>query len=98
MFQTDLTVIPHLHLSHCAAMTADRFFRVDRGQEKLQFITDVHTEDIYILDPEMKPQVSKPACKALYHSDSEPLKIEAEELGQVLIRSRAHLSRSLTRS
>ena len=38
-------------------MTADRFFRVDRGQEKLQFITDVHTEDIYILDPEMKPQV-----------------------------------------
>ena len=40
-----------------SAMTADRFFRVDRGQEKLQFITDVHTEDIYILDPEMKPQV-----------------------------------------
>ena len=39
------------------AMTADRFFRVDRGQEKLQFITDVHTEDIYILDPEMRPQM-----------------------------------------
>ena len=44
---------------YVSAMTADRFFRVDRGQEKLQFITDVHTEDIYILDPEMKPQVSE---------------------------------------
>ncbi|KAL4233697.1 hypothetical protein ACF0H5_008377 [Mactra antiquata] len=33
--------------------TAERFFRIDRSQENLHYITDISSEDLYILDPEM---------------------------------------------
>ncbi|XP_071942771.1 diacylglycerol kinase zeta-like isoform X2 [Antedon mediterranea] len=32
--------------------TADRFFRIDRGQEQLHYITDISSDDLYVLDPE----------------------------------------------
>jgi len=35
------------------ATTAERFFRIDRSQENLHYITDISSEDLYILDPEM---------------------------------------------
>ena len=35
------------------ATTAVRFFRVDQGQEHLHYITDISSEDLYILDPEL---------------------------------------------
>ncbi|XP_056014781.1 diacylglycerol kinase zeta-like isoform X17 [Ostrea edulis] len=33
--------------------TAERFFRIDRAQEQLHYITDISSEDLYILDPDM---------------------------------------------
>ncbi|XP_052808073.1 diacylglycerol kinase zeta-like isoform X3 [Mya arenaria] len=33
--------------------TAERFFRIDRSQENLHYITDISSEDLFILDPEM---------------------------------------------
>lgn len=35
-----------------AACTAERFFRVDRAQEHLHYITDIASEIVFILDPE----------------------------------------------
>lgn len=32
--------------------TAERFFRIDRSQENLHYITDISSEDLYILDPD----------------------------------------------
>lgn len=37
------------------ATTADRFFRIDRAQEHLHYITDISCEDLYIMDPELQP-------------------------------------------
>ncbi|KAK3097959.1 hypothetical protein FSP39_014847 [Pinctada imbricata] len=34
--------------------TAERFFRIDRAQENLHYITDISSEDLYILDPDMQ--------------------------------------------
>ncbi|WAR07446.1 DGKZ-like protein [Mya arenaria] len=41
--------------------TAERFFRIDRSQENLHYITDISSEDLFILDPEMtlKGQLDK---------------------------------------
>lgn len=36
-----------------SATTAERFFRIDRSQENLHYITDISSEDLFILDPEM---------------------------------------------
>ncbi|XP_076064042.1 retinal degeneration A isoform X3 [Oratosquilla oratoria] len=33
--------------------TAERFFRIDRAQEHLHYVTDICTEDLFVLDPEM---------------------------------------------
>uniref|UniRef100_A0A1I8JHJ4 Diacylglycerol kinase n=1 Tax=Macrostomum lignano TaxID=282301 RepID=A0A1I8JHJ4_9PLAT len=33
--------------------TAERFFRIDKQQESLHFITDISSEDLYVLDPEL---------------------------------------------
>lgn len=35
-----------------SACTAERFFRVDRAQENLHFITDIATDCIFVLDQE----------------------------------------------
>lgn len=36
----------------CSACTAERFFRVDRAQEHLHYVTDIANEIIYVLDQE----------------------------------------------
>ncbi|XP_050694197.1 eye-specific diacylglycerol kinase-like isoform X2 [Eriocheir sinensis] len=33
--------------------TAERFFRIDRAQEHLHYVTDICTEDLFVLDPEL---------------------------------------------
>ena len=40
-------------ISLYTATTAERFFRIDRAQEHLHYITDISSEDLYILDPEI---------------------------------------------
>lgn len=37
-------------LEICSACTAERFFRIDRAQEQLHYVTDVAVEAIYVLD------------------------------------------------
>ena len=37
-----------------SATTAERFFRIDRAQEHLHYVTDISSEDLYILDPELR--------------------------------------------
>ncbi|KAL8621863.1 hypothetical protein ACOMHN_046067 [Nucella lapillus] len=37
--------------------TAERFFRIDRSQESLHYITDISSEDLYILDPELSSRL-----------------------------------------
>ncbi|XP_069028835.1 diacylglycerol kinase zeta isoform X4 [Embiotoca jacksoni] len=33
--------------------TADRFYRIDRAQEHLNYVTEISQEEVYILDPEL---------------------------------------------
>lgn len=37
-----------------SATTASRFFRIDRAQEHLHYITDISCEDLYVMDPELQ--------------------------------------------
>uniref|UniRef100_A0A673A0T7 Diacylglycerol kinase n=1 Tax=Sphaeramia orbicularis TaxID=375764 RepID=A0A673A0T7_9TELE len=36
-----------------SATTADRFYRIDRAQEHLNYVSEISQEEIYILDPEL---------------------------------------------
>uniref|UniRef100_A0A8C7K432 Diacylglycerol kinase n=1 Tax=Oncorhynchus kisutch TaxID=8019 RepID=A0A8C7K432_ONCKI len=36
-----------------ASTTADRFYRIDRAQEHLNYVTEISQDDLYILDPEL---------------------------------------------
>uniref|UniRef100_A0A8C1KZ51 Diacylglycerol kinase n=1 Tax=Cyprinus carpio TaxID=7962 RepID=A0A8C1KZ51_CYPCA len=36
-----------------AATTADRFYRIDRGQEHLNYVTEISQDELFILDPEL---------------------------------------------
>lgn len=52
------------------ACTAERFFRVDRAQENLHFLTDIATDSIFILDQELMilpqtPDDDKANCRLL---------------------------------
>ena len=42
------------------ATTAERFFRIDRAQEHLHYVTDISSEDLYILDPDLRSSFIKP--------------------------------------
>lgn len=39
----------HIHIPGC---TAERFFRIDRAQEHLHYVTDIALDTIYLLDPD----------------------------------------------
>lgn len=40
-----------------AATTAERLFRIDKQQESLHYVTDISSEDLYILDPEFNTRL-----------------------------------------
>lgn len=42
------------------ACTAERFFRIDKAQEHLHYLTDIATETMYILDQELMPLPQTP--------------------------------------
>ncbi|XP_041354080.1 diacylglycerol kinase zeta-like isoform X5 [Gigantopelta aegis] len=50
--------------------TAERFFRIDRAQEHLHYITDISSEDLYILDPDLSSNV---AIVTTSNGDSHPV-------------------------
>ncbi|XP_022111888.1 diacylglycerol kinase zeta-like isoform X4 [Acanthaster planci] len=59
--------------------TADRFFRIDRSQEHLHYITDISSDDLYVLDPERtKPSNLSPESKSGSMPD---LLVQQEVLG-----------------
>lgn len=43
----------HILFVNNTACTAERFFRVDRAQENLHYLTDIATDSMYILDQEL---------------------------------------------
>ncbi|XP_029283010.1 diacylglycerol kinase zeta-like isoform X2 [Cottoperca gobio] len=50
------SVSPHkLSMKWCFldCTTADRFYRIDRAQEHLNYVTEISQEELYILDPEL---------------------------------------------
>ena len=53
-----------------SATTAERFFRIDRAQEHLHYITDISSEDLYILDPDLSPNA---AVITTSNGDSNPI-------------------------
>uniref|UniRef100_A0A3Q4N134 Diacylglycerol kinase n=1 Tax=Neolamprologus brichardi TaxID=32507 RepID=A0A3Q4N134_NEOBR len=66
---------PDLHKrSLClSGTTADRFYRIDRAQEHLNYVTEISQEELYILDPEL---VSK---ETVGTSPSMPDLVDSEE-------------------
>ncbi|XP_053175276.1 diacylglycerol kinase zeta [Scomber japonicus] len=46
---------PKLSMKWCFldCTTADRFYRIDRAQEHLNYVTEISQEEVYILDPEL---------------------------------------------
>ncbi|KAM6937331.1 diacylglycerol kinase zeta isoform 3-T3 [Xenentodon cancila] len=56
--------------------TADRFYRIDRAQEHLNYVTEISQEELYILDPEL---VIK---ETVGTSPSMPDLVDSEEQGQ----------------
>lgn len=43
---------------YLVACTAERFFRIDRGQEQLHYVTDVAVDAVYVLDEDSVQQQS----------------------------------------
>lgn len=51
-FQINIFKCIFENLSFFVACTAERFFRIDRAQEHLHYITDIATDEVYVLDQE----------------------------------------------
>uniref|UniRef100_A0A3B4A1X2 Diacylglycerol kinase n=1 Tax=Periophthalmus magnuspinnatus TaxID=409849 RepID=A0A3B4A1X2_9GOBI len=54
--------------------TADRFYRIDRAQEHLNYVTEISQEELYILDPELvqtETVGTSPAMPDLVDSDEQ---------------------------
>lgn len=55
--------------------TADRFYRIDRAQEHLNFVTEISQDDLFVLDPELvitQTVGTSPAMPDLVDSSSTP--------------------------
>ncbi|XP_051979209.1 diacylglycerol kinase zeta isoform X2 [Xyrauchen texanus] len=50
-----LLLMPKLSPKWCFldSTTADRFYRIDRGQEHLNYVTEISQDELFILDPEL---------------------------------------------
>ncbi|XP_075401923.1 diacylglycerol kinase zeta isoform X6 [Tenrec ecaudatus] len=59
---TTTTVGPKLSPKWCFldATTASRFYRIDRAQEHLNYVTEIAQDEIYILDPELLGASARP--------------------------------------
>lgn len=63
------------------ACTAERFFRIDRGQEQLHYVTDVAVDAVYVLDedavPQSKTQPAQPSQVAAGQENAETTQTQA---------------------
>ncbi|XP_020293181.1 eye-specific diacylglycerol kinase isoform X2 [Pseudomyrmex gracilis] len=61
--------------------TAERFFRIDRGQEQLHYVTDVAVDAVYVLDedavPQSKTQPAQPSQVAASQENAETTQTQA---------------------
>uniref|UniRef100_A0A8B9TJ43 Diacylglycerol kinase n=1 Tax=Anas platyrhynchos TaxID=8839 RepID=A0A8B9TJ43_ANAPL len=58
-----------------AATTADRFYRIDRAQEHLNYVTEISQDELYVLDPELvitQTVGTSPAMPDLVDSSAAP--------------------------
>lgn len=60
-------LVSHFSQHNCViyfilATTTERFFRIDKAQEHLHYITDISSEDLYILDPALSANTARPLC------------------------------------
>ncbi|XP_068947619.1 diacylglycerol kinase zeta isoform X1 [Petaurus breviceps papuanus] len=46
------------------ATTANRFYRIDRAQEHLNYVTEIAQDELYVLDPELLGTPARPALEA----------------------------------
>uniref|UniRef100_A0A4W4FHK2 Diacylglycerol kinase n=1 Tax=Electrophorus electricus TaxID=8005 RepID=A0A4W4FHK2_ELEEL len=46
-------IFDNIDLFSFPATTADRFYRIDRAQEHLNYVTEISQDELFILDPEM---------------------------------------------
>ncbi|XP_043826794.1 diacylglycerol kinase zeta isoform X1 [Dromiciops gliroides] len=46
------------------ATTANRFYRIDRAQEHLNYVTEIAQDELYVLDPELLGTPARPALGA----------------------------------
>ncbi|XP_074131754.1 diacylglycerol kinase zeta isoform X15 [Sminthopsis crassicaudata] len=46
------------------ATTANRFYRIDRAQEHLNYVTEIAQDELYVLDPELLGAPGRPALEA----------------------------------
>uniref|UniRef100_A0A8C0BMK6 Diacylglycerol kinase n=1 Tax=Buteo japonicus TaxID=224669 RepID=A0A8C0BMK6_9AVES len=62
MYIDRLQEVSFLCLTDATTTSADRFYRIDRSQEHLHFVTEISQDEIFILDPElvMSQQVGTP--------------------------------------
>ncbi|KAK2182210.1 hypothetical protein NP493_363g02002 [Ridgeia piscesae] len=51
--------------------TAERFFRIDRAQENIHYVTDITSEDLYILDTDLKGSFLQNGCDQDTHPTPE---------------------------
>ncbi|XP_050392923.1 diacylglycerol kinase zeta isoform X2 [Patella vulgata] len=61
--------------------TAERFFRIDKAQEHLHYITDISSEDLYILDPDLVTS-SKSSVVKVENGHSLPTNVKIGETYQ----------------
>lgn len=52
---SDMALLPKLSPKWCFldSTTADRFYRIDRAQEHLNYVTEISQSELFILDPEL---------------------------------------------
>uniref|UniRef100_A0A671Q2M2 Diacylglycerol kinase n=1 Tax=Sinocyclocheilus anshuiensis TaxID=1608454 RepID=A0A671Q2M2_9TELE len=50
---TNLDLISRFLCFVFAATTADRFYRIDRAQEHLNYVTEISQDELFVLDPEL---------------------------------------------
>jgi len=69
MCKATVNIVMMLILS---ATTAERFFRIDRALEPAHYVTDIASQDLYIVDPDLQTSFLA-ALTIIYASDGDEL-------------------------
>ncbi|XP_016888329.1 diacylglycerol kinase zeta [Cynoglossus semilaevis] len=81
--------------------TADRFYRIDRAQEHLNYVTEISQEELYILDPELldkETSVFSPEMPDLVDSEELSRQTRVKEFQRRRISSDSSVANALSQS